>query len=310
MENTIPKIVVGLSTVLEICWGVDENDQEKNYAKKQADLRVEVGGSSYNILQAMIKQGCNPDFVQFAGGSESDYFGYLLKNILVVDGIRTTTIPCFSDTRVSSINRLKQSNGKVLENVYENKYSINSNLFEEHYETLKSALSGFDWKILSGIKDSNEENRLLTDNFSKDSNNVLIPKIDLVKANHWKKIVSIADIIFLNRIEFESSGMSIKEYHELGLPFLVITNSDKGGEFSFNGKHEKYEAFNYGFSEIYETGAGDWFAASTCISLIRKNILKVRESGFENIKEAIGYASRIAGIKIGTPGASNGPSSI
>lgn len=310
METTATKdFIVGPSVGFETYLDIIQNEQLPHYAKIQAEgYRTEIGGSSYNIMMALLKQGYTSDLIQFVGKKEDDLYGNLLRTISI-PGIRTTTIPCLCRTHASTIIR-KLKDDDMKEEVIEFKGSIDTNAFYDHRDVIKSAYDGFEWKIASGIRDSNEEMLFLMDNFGENSTNVLIPKIDLIKSDHWKKVIPLMDIIFMNNAEFKATQMSAKEYHELGLPLLVVTNGDKGGKFYFMGEMHEYEAHNVGFATIYETGAGDWFAGSSCVSFKRQGIKKIQETELENIVEAINYASKIAGIKISVPGASNGPSNV
>ncbi len=310
MDAAINKdFIVGPSVGFETYWDIDQDKQLPHYSKIQAEeYRTEIGGSSYNITMALVKQGCNADLLQFIGKGTDDLYGNLLRSISV-PGVRTTTIPCLCHTHTSSIHRTRKGEHQE-EHVLEFKGSMNTNAFYEHREVIKSTYDGYEWKIASGIRDSNEEMLFLVDNFCGGSTNVLIPKIDLIKSDHWKNVIPLMDIIFMNSAEFNSIPMKIKDYHELGLPLLVITNGEKGGKFSFNGKVKEYEAINLGFSEIYETGAGDWLAGSCCASLKKQGIKRIRETGIDKITEAILYASKVTGVKVGMPGASNGPSGI
>ncbi|MCC6323224.1 carbohydrate kinase family protein [Candidatus Nomurabacteria bacterium] len=307
--NTSKTIIVGPSVAFESYWEINSENIPSHYSKIKADnYQTEIGGSSANLIAALINQGYHPDLVQFVGPDmQGDFYSHILNDVPTRSGIRTTTIPCLKRTNASNIIREKNGD-KVSEHVYEFKGAIVTSIFMENRDVIKSAFKGFEWKIASGIRDSNEEKLFLKDNFGSDSNNILIPKIDLIQNEQFSSVVSMMDVISMNETEFKSSKMHIKDYHELGVSLLIITNSDKGGRFSFLGNSEQYEAYDNHYSEIYETGAGDWFTASLCVSLLNQNIKKIRETGFENVKQAVLYASRIAGIKVGIQGASNGPS--
>lgn len=305
-ENYKPRITVGCSVVKEYYCTWNASDEIKNYAKTPASITEDKGGSSYTIARALKTQGFHPDLVEFVGRHNENCSPKNENR----NGLSITSIPCLDHTSSSCILRTIREDGSTEERLKEDKGVIDPIQFQIHRDIIKSSFQNADWRIASGVKDSNEEMLFLSDNFTPGSNNILIPKIELVQSEQWKRIVPMMSMICMNKTEFKASGMKLKDYHDLGLPLIIVTDGAKGGEFSFNGETMSYEAFNCNYSEFHETGAGDWFSASVNIPLWKKSIPNIKDAGFENIKEGILYASRIAGIKIGTPGASNGPSSI
>ncbi|MDQ5971619.1 MAG: PfkB protein [Patescibacteria group bacterium] len=309
-ELATPKIMACMSMAVEIY--LDQKEVENpnvNYSKKPLDdHQITMGGSTPNIVNGLQKQGYPSTLIGFTGPGGKDDPALNLLNSIEIPGLTITAVPCLGKTSLSTILRGDPHNKNFDEHLYEYKGTIIQEKFLEYRENLKKSCDGFDWKIASGVKNSNPEMLFLTDNFGDDSNNFLIPKMDLVKDVEFRSIVPIMDVIPMNLAEYQSGNLKIEDYHELGVSLIIITDSGNGGSYSFRGTSGTYDAYLCGYTKIYETGAGDWFVASVIVSLINQGIVKIKDATFENIKTAIEYAARIAGIKVGIKGASNGPS--
>jgi sugar/nucleoside kinase (ribokinase family) len=297
-----PNILVGKSLTLELY--LEETGEHNGYDKiGLTNYELGIGGSSFLIANALNKLECSPTLLGFIGYEDRSGLLELLNHNMSQAGIAIKTIPCLEKTNISVIDRI--SNREL---IHEYKSPIISGEFMKQRDDLKRYFSSYEWRIASGVGDSEEEMLMTADMFDSRSNNVLIPKINLLQSSEkLRSLLPHTNILSINNYEFLQSALTLKEFNECGVDLIIVTNSNKGGMYSFHGEEASYEAFPIEHSEIFPTGAGDWFTASIVAYLVRNNIASVSNATFKEIEHAILFAAEIAAKKIGCKGAVNGP---
>lgn len=302
-KNSTAQIMVGPSLNLEFY----QNPTHKTNGYDKVELsgyEVGIGGSSFLIANALRNLGYSPELIAFMGpGDDSDLLFDVLNKKITKTGIGLKPISCLKETSTSFIER--QTSGREI--IREFKSEIIQEKFLESHNEITNFCEPYDWKIASGIGTRNAELIFVQEIFRENSINVLIPKMTLIESEQFKSILPLVDIICINQHEFEASKMELKEFHDLGIKLTVVTDSDKGGRFCFLGNEGSYDAHIPVTSEVYPTGAGDWFTASLISYLIKEDVKNLKDTRLNTIKEALNFAAEIAGKKVCFKGALNGP---
>ena len=259
------------------------------------DYDMVAGGSSLTIARALIYHNCLPTLFGLVG--ENDRTG--LTDRISQSGITFKAVDCLKKTNMSIIQRTVE--GREL--IYEHKSDLAEKNLAAIADDLKKHADSFQWRIGSGFS---KELLFLKDLFDQNSNNILIPKRNLLQSEKFKEVLPLVNVVSFNKQEFAESKLSFKDFHKEGVDLVIVTNNSHGGEFSFHGRHESYKPYPIPESaEKFPTGAGDWFTSSTLADLINKGVKKIRDANFTDIRDAIEFAAKISAKKVLHRGASN-----
>jgi sugar/nucleoside kinase (ribokinase family) len=167
------------------------------------------------------------------------------------------------------------------------------------------------WRIATGVRP--EETDLVKELFNKHAGyRSLNPRLELItEREKFLNILKNTDLLIMNHSEFDfCEETSIELLHKYGPKLVIVTRNEEGGMFSKKGiKPEKFKPCNeyISSSEIYETGAGDWFHAAFIVRCIELN-KSIDTLTIEEVRDCISFAAQVSGKKVTMPGAANGPS--
>ncbi len=131
------------------------------------------------------------------------------------------------------------------------------------------------------------------------------PKRTLCGTEALRAFLPNCDLLILNQAEWDLCQMSYSEVHDLGPKLVIITQDERGCDFSLDGTLGHIDAFHVD-GPIYTTGAGDWFFAGLVAAMVKRQVSvgTITESG---LKECLGFAAKVAGLKVKKPGGTFGP---
>lgn len=134
---------------------------------------------------------------------------------------------------------------------------------------------------------------------------VLTVRDEFCHDQHFLPILSKVNCLVLNEVEFRCAGSDAEVLLNAGPRVVVLTKGKEGGECYVKG--EARFAYEPHVLTTYESpGTGDWFLGALVAYLVRRNETFLTVS-HEVIRQAVNFASEVAGHKACYPGATNGP---
>jgi sugar/nucleoside kinase (ribokinase family) len=132
------------------------------------------------------------------------------------------------------------------------------------------------------------------------------PKKTLCGTKVLREFLPRCDLLILNQEEWEQCSMTFQEVHEIGPKLVVVTQDERGCSFSLDGVSGNVEAFRASQGPFYTTGAGDWFFGGLVAAMMQKEV-SVTNLTEPILRECLGFAAKVAGLKVMKAGGTFGP---
>lgn len=295
--------VVGFSVNPELELAVGNTSGPKKVLQSQSFC---LSGSSGNVTVALKKLGARSHLLGLvAVDYQNGFTDKLLNETIKQSKVSFSPIRVLSETNFCVIPVVGNANGVL----WGKRNRIIHSAVPKALQYLKSPKVGIGprtFSVITGLRDVEFVFAKTLLNRTQAGFRILNAKGTLCAKRNFKKVLSMVDLLVLNRREFKETGMELSELHNFGPSIIVVTHDRKGGMFSFrSGFCKKFQPVSF-FGGRFETGAGDWFLGALVSELIR-----LQESVFtikpEQFKRVIDFAARVAGKKITMSGGGNGP---
>lgn len=316
------KVDIGFSVNPEIRVVYDRTSDEEK--APLVDFTCDLGGTSANVARALANMDV-PTRIYALTGFEDDLhthnFKYALKhspNNIWAEEFNVLEKGHMAVVPVDGVKKTSQ--------VFGYKGIIQTDKIERCIRIIKKNNKEKVWRVATGVRPPEIElvKALFDENYGF---RYLNPRIDLIKEKKiFFNLLARTDVLIVNQVEFDAcmnypelnSVSDIEE--EFGISLIVVTKGEEGGKFylcnettdktgeSFivSGKYDACLDYIKKGEEIYPTGTGDWFGGAM-LSVIVKSGKSVYEITEEEIRQAITFASRVAGKKVTMAGPNNGP---
>ena len=291
--------------------------------KKELDMSLCPcpSGSSGNTDGAIRILGGNSHLLGLVevnyGQEEEALESLLLKRVVKQSGASFTPIPVLSNTNIAAIPIVEGKNGEV----WGKKGQVVPSTVPQALQILAGPEIGIGPQTFVTITGLRIAEMLFAEALLSQAQpgfRVLNAKEYFCASRVFKKILSLVDLLVLNRREFQATGVGIRGLHDLGPKVIVVTDAEYGGMFSImtnNFPIGYNHPISVGYSPVYfpggkyETGAGDWFLGALISELIRLE-KSVNAIGWKEFLEVVNFSARVAGKKVTIPGGGNGPSRL
>jgi len=296
-------VVVGVSVNPELELVVEDTPGPK---KVLSSMGCCLSGSSGNTAMAIEKLGGQPHLLGLVGANSQEGFA----DKLLCDAVKQSRVP-FTPIRV--LSQTSHAVIPVVGGVNGEVWGRKGDVVHPKVPKALQILTGPDigigpktFVVTTGL-------RMVEEVFAKAllvqaqvGYRVLNARDTLCPRREFKQFLPLVDLLVLNQLEFNETGMELSEIHRRGPRIVVVTHDKDGGMFSFN--HTRFCFTPVSFpGGPFETGAGDWFLGALISELIRLKV-SVSTINAEQFLGVINFAARVAGKKITIPGGGNGPS--
>lgn len=174
-------------------------------------------------------------------------------------------------------------------------------VLEEH---IKASHTGFG--VMTGLREEELPFAEVVFRNTQKGMRVLSPRREFCDKLAGSGVLSNVDCLVVNEIEFQATGLSLRDLHNIGPRVVIVTRGKEGGEALIND-HAPVK-----YDPVVETdhespGTGDWFLGAF-LAFMDHRSLAFNEVTQEELGEALQFAARIAGRKATISGSTNGPS--
>ena len=311
------KAVIGFSANPEIIVRINRFDEFEKAPLNE--MTCELGGTSANFAKALGKMGIESELYALTGCND-DFNTHCLKFALKKshEKIHVFEFPIMDQGHMGFI---PIDGTKKTSQVFGLKGIIQSTNINDCINIIKKKDTEKNiWRVATGVRSAEVELVKALFGDKHKGFRYLNPRIDLIQSKEiFFSLLEQTDILVMNHAEYEACthykeiGSRADIQKNFGVSLVIVTKDKDGGKFSLINQRtnisEKFDAcidYITDAKEIFPTGTGDWFGGALISYLIktRKSIFEISE---KEIKEAILFASKIAGKKVTMRGAGNGP---
>jgi len=294
------QIFVGLSVNPEIYFSYDRSDGQQKH--RLLDFAINLSGTSGNVAAALFSLGQKSILFGLIGtnGRQEDS---MIKG-LKPKGFKFVRLEALESTSLSFIpNDSEESivvgrRGAIIPDLIPKALSHIKNLPQKSCRVLTGLLP-VELELGISFLDVVPGWRFFTPNraLCKDKESLIkiLPFVDVLVSNldeHY-------DIMKSLKLE------EISKIHNFGTQFIVVTDEERGGFYSFKGKTGRFNAKIF-IDDGYPTGAGDWFL-SGLITRCREIKVSPKDLNELQLTEVLDFATTVAGLKVTMLGGTNGP---
>lgn len=307
------QVIIGFSVNPEMIAVYNRISEEEKPALQ--GMTCQLGGTSSNVATALAQMNVKTKLFTLTGYND-DFYTHCLKYALKNSHPKVLSVN-FPILEQGHMGFIPVDGIRMNSQVFGSKGKIQIDKLDDCLELIKQEKENI-WRVATGVRPS--EISLVKALFGEKHRGYryLNPRMDLiVEKEIFFDLLSKTDILVLNQREYDVC-INYQELNSMqdmqkkfGISLIVVTKDKDGGKYFLCNKvtktREKFEAYlDYSATEIFTTGAGDWFAGAMISSLVKteKSILEITEA---EIKNAIYFAAKVAAKKITIMGAGNGP---
>lgn len=229
------------SANLDIVSSVEKIAKEDEKIKIK-EYRFFCGGSCANTSIGLKKLGFS---VEFHSKVANDIYGKIILEDLKLNGINTKYIKIIEGRTSFTFIALTENGNRAIYSYKGDCSIINPNEIPPKIKKDIVFTAGLDERSIPAIIKA----------FSSGNLNIFAPS-SYILAYNIEKIVSLSDIIILNRIEW-----NMLRRHQYALSNKLIVITDSKGKITAIKDQEKYEITPFHVETVDTTGAGDAFCA-------------------------------------------------